>query len=103
MASTDSSDIFSGIKSFAGDFLGDLKNVAIDAARAKYVDVETVDSDRNIPDQADVRAGYAVQAASDATGGTFKPSFAGMTVGQWAGLSVAAVVGLVVLKKAKVF
>lgn len=99
MAMTESSDLWSGAK----NLLGDIKDFALDYGRAKYIDVETTQSDRNIPDEADLREGYAPQTASNATGGVYAPSVAGVDVKQVALIGGLGLLGLVVLKKAKVF
>ena len=85
---------------FGAGFLDIIKGVgglAIEYEKAKRVDVETKAAGNNIPDNADIVAGRAGQAASDSTGGVFKSPYVklGLIFG-------GVVVGAVVLKKAKV-
>ena len=94
---TDSSG--SGVWNGLGNLFGEVKDLAIDYTRAKYINAETQNDDRNIPDQADLRAGYGQRAASDATGGIYQPAAAGITVQQWLMIGAAALVGVVVLKR----
>ena len=82
---------------------GDLWNLFVDSARAKYIgskdysiDVETSDSERNIPDMVDVRHGVSNAAMQDSTGGVFKTN-----KGMFIGLGIAGVLTVFLLTRKK--
>lgn len=101
MAMTDANG--AGVWNGLSGLFGDVKELAIDYTRAKYINAETVNDDRNVPDEADLRAGVAQQAASDATGGTFASSVAGVPVAKVLIVAGAGIATLVILKKTGVF
>jgi hypothetical protein len=84
MASTSSSDFWHNLRD-------GVVGLSLDIARAKFIDVETVDDDRNIPDQADLRYGAGVASAAAGVAGSILPL---MLVG------VAIVGAVLLLKKA---
>jgi hypothetical protein len=88
-----------GVWNGLGNLFGEVKDLAIDYTRAKYINAETARDDRNVPDQADLRNGYGYAAASDATGGIFQAAPGGVTMQQWLLIGAAAVVGVIVLKR----
>ena len=85
MASTQSADYWTGVRD-------NLTALALDFSRAKLIDVERPSDDRNIPDQADLRA---PGRGNDPT----RPAVAGLTAGGWALVAVTVIAGVVVLKK----
>jgi hypothetical protein len=88
MASTTSTDFWSGLRDH-------ITGLAIDYARARYVDVERPGDDRNIPDQADLR--YWGKA-DDGSGLVSAPG--GVPLVGWLLIAGAAVLGAVLLKRA---
>ena len=84
MAQTQSSSYFSGLRD-------DLTGLAIDLVRARHIDSQLVDDERNIPDQADVRAGF--------TGDAFKAAPGGVPIGTWLFLGGAAALAVFAFKK----
>jgi len=67
-------------------------------AKSKAIDVETSNSDKNIPDQNDLVNGSASVASSDSLGGTYGQA----TPQNWmmyAGFALAGVAALILIKK----
>jgi hypothetical protein len=69
------------------DFLGGLRQLSLDVARHKLIDVERASDDNNLPDQADLRYGLGYPVAG------------GMSVGGWLVLGVVVVVGGLLLRR----
>lgn len=89
-------DIWGGVTEFVKD---DGKDLVMDYARAKWIDVETTNSDRNMPDEIDLRAGFAPQAANSGTSGAAPAVFAGMTQKNLLVIGGFGLIALVVAKK----
>ena len=93
-------DKISGITNTLGKKTDDLWNLITYGAKS-YIDKETRADDTNVPDRADVSTGQASMVTSNANGNqiqqasSFSPATIMMVVG-------VGVVGLIVLKKAKV-
>jgi hypothetical protein len=88
MASTSGSDFWTGLRDT-------VTGLAVDYARARYVDVERADDDRNIPDQADLRLWGS---GGDGRGLVTAPG--GIPIAGWLLIAGAAVLGAVLLKRA---
>lgn len=88
MASTSSTSFWQGLRD-------DITGLAVDYARARYVDVERQDDDKNIPDKADLR--YWGRA-DDGTGLVSAPG--GVPLAGWLLIAAAAVAGAYLLKRA---
>lgn len=108
MAGTASSDVGPGtqgtvsaidqIKDTGLSFLNGLAGLGLKWGESKLIDVETSNSDYNIPDRNDLANGTAAQAAGDAFGGTYStPPSEWLKYGAFA---LAGVALLVVVKKA---
>lgn len=84
------------LENSVNDFVSGFSQLLLDAGRAKWVDVERVSDDNNIPDYADLKTGQAKSSSQDATGGNFAQVFGNMTPLQMAGglLAVGLTVGL---------
>jgi hypothetical protein len=88
MASTNSTDFWTGLRD-------NITGLAVDYARARYVDVERPDDDKNMPDKADLRYwGFA----DDGTGLVSAPG--GVPLLGWAMIAGAAILGAILLKRA---
>lgn len=88
MASTSSTDFWTGLRD-------NITGLAIDYARARYVDVEQPGDDRNIPDQADLRYwGFG----DDGSGVVRAPG--GVPIAGWLLIAGAAIAGAFLLKRA---
>lgn len=66
MASTSSTDFWTNLRD-------SVTGLSLDYARSKFIDVETVDDDKNIPDQADLRYGAGTAAAAASIAGSLLP------------------------------
>lgn len=86
-----------------GNYLTELRDgmtdLALDWGRAKFVDVERSDDDRNIPDRNDLRDGHDRQTQKDATGGIWQQAPGGVNLSTWLILAGVAVVGYAIVKK----
>lgn len=92
-------DQISGISNTLSKKTDDLWNLITYGAKS-YIDKETRADDTNIPDVADVQSGQASQVTSNANGNQLaQSSFSPTTIMVMVGVGV---VGLIVLKKAKV-
>lgn len=78
MASTSSPNYWATLRD-------NVTGLAVDFARAKLIDVETAQDDRNIPDRADLRYDGLFYATGDGT----KLAPGGLTPVGWAALAVA--------------
>jgi hypothetical protein len=74
------------VSSVAG-YLGEVGGLILDVGRAKYIDVEQGDEDRNIPDYIDTKQDIAIDVAG-----------ASLTTQQM-GLIAAGIVGLLLIVK----
>lgn len=83
---TGSSDYFTGVRD-------SLTSLALDFGRAKLIDVERASDDRNIPDEADLRAGQTGRESAGAAPG-------GIPVIGWVLLGFAVVAGALLIKRA---
>lgn len=100
MSSTDDGSIWGDIWGGVTDFVkNDGKDLALDYARSKWIDVETTDSDMNMPDEADLRAGYAGSSVADSTGGGPRSLMGGVSAQQLMIVGGLGLVAVVVLKK----
>ena len=84
MSRTNSSDFWSGLRD-------DVAELGLDVVRHRFIDVETAKDDRNLPDNAALRAG--------SNGGEYQPAVAGMPITGWLIVGGIIVVGVVVLKR----
>ena len=78
MASTSSPNFWANLRD-------EVTGLAVDYARARYIDVETAQDDRNIPDRADLRYDGLFYSTGDGT----KLAPGGLTPIGWAALGVA--------------
>lgn len=88
MAATSSSDFWSNLRET-------VTGLAVDYARARYVDVEQQGDDRNIPDNADLR--YWGFGDKNGTGLVTAPG--GLPLAGWAMIAAAIVGGVYLLRK----
>lgn len=89
MASTSGTDFWTGLRD-------QVTGLAVDYARARYVDVERPDDDRNIPDQAEWR----LWGSSGGDGRGTESAPGGVPLVGWLFLGAAALVGAYLLKRA---
>lgn len=89
MASTDGNGFWIGLRD-------QLAGVAVDYARAKWVDVETAADDRNMPDLTDLRYDGS-RGQGSGTGLVRAPG--GIPWVGWLALGAAVIVGAVLLKR----
>ena len=88
MASTSSPNFWQNLRD-------NVTGLAIDYARAKYLDVERPDDDRNVPDRADLKYDGLFYATKD---GTRVVTPAGSAL-QWGLVAVAVLGGFLLLRK----
>lgn len=84
MAATSSTDYWQELRD-------KVTGLTLDYARAKFIDVETVNDDRYIPDQADLRFGAGVAATAASAASAVLPMVL-------VGLAIAA--GVILMRKA---
>lgn len=94
MASTDTTSFWDDLKQ---DGASGLLDLALSWGKSKVIDVETVNSDRNIPDQNDLVNGAPTVASSDALGGIYSNS--PQTYLKYAAFAVAGVALVLLVKK----
>lgn len=88
MASTSSPNYWANLRD-------SVTGIAVDYARARYIDVETAQDDQNIPDRADLRYDGLLYTSADGT----KLAPLGITPIGWFALAAVALGGAYLLRK----
>lgn len=87
MAQTQTANYFSGLRD-------QLTGVGLDILRARYIDAQTPQDEKNVPDEADFR--YNVGSV---TGNPLERAPGGVPLSTWAVIGLGLVAGVIVLKK----
>lgn len=94
MAGTETTSYWDDLKQKGGAGLLDL---ALSWGKSKVIDVETLNSDRNIPDRNDLVNGSPTVAASDALGGTYNTSTSEWL--KYGAFAIAGIAAVLLIKK----